>query len=128
MNFESSQNNVPLKILIVDDEADICYLLSAMLRKKNIETSSANSLSEASVALEAFSPQIVILDNQLPDGLGMNFISHIKSKLPGCKVVMITAHDTAPNRERAINEGVDSFIGKPFTRDIIYQTVEHLLN
>lgn len=121
-------NSYQSKILIIDDETDICYLLSMLLKKKNFATTYVNSLSDAVVALEKENPNLVFLDNHLPDGLGLNFIEHIKSTRPECKIVMITAHDTVSDRERAIKEGVDFFIGKPFSRDIIYQTVEQLLN
>ena len=121
-------NTYQFKILIIDDETDICYLLSMLLKKKNFATSYVNSLSEAVIALEKESPNLVFLDNHLPDGLGLNFIEHIKSTKPDCKIVMITAHDTVSDRERAMREGVDQFIGKPFNRETIYQTVEQLLN
>lgn len=124
----TEDNSYRSKILIIDDETDICYLLSMLLKKKNFATSYVNSLSDAVIALERENPNLVFLDNHLPDGLGLNFIEYIKSKKPECKIVMITAHDTVSDRERAIREGVDFFIGKPFSRDIIYQTVEQLLN
>ncbi|RZM15209.1 MAG: response regulator, partial [Pedobacter sp.] len=59
---------------------------------------------------------------------GMNYIEFIKSNYPSTKIVMITAHDTAADRSRALSEGADYFIGKPFTRDVIYRTVEQLTN
>ena len=121
-------NTYQLKILIIDDETDICYLLSTLLKKKNFATSYVNSLSEAVIALEKENPNLVFLDNHLPDGLGLNFIEHIKSTKPDCKIVMITAHDTVSDRERAMKEGVDHYIGKPFNREVIYQTLEQLLN
>ena len=58
----------------------------------------------------------------------MNFIEYIKSHYPEVKIVMITAHDTAADRQKALSEGADYFISKPFTRDMIYKTVEQLTN
>lgn len=117
-----------LKVLIIDDETDICYLLSTLLKQKNLEAEYVNTLSNAALALKNDTPEIIFLDNHLPDGQGMNFISFIKSNYPSIKIVMITAHDTAADRNLALKEGADCFIGKPFTRDIIYKTVEQLLN
>jgi len=121
-------NNDILKVLIIDDERDICYLLSTLLKQKNLETDYVNSLTDAALALKKDIPEIVFLDNHLPDGLGLNFIEYIKNHYPSIKIVMITAHDTADDRQRALKEGVDYFIGKPFTRDMIYKTVEQLTN
>lgn len=115
-----------LKALIIDDETDICYLLSRLLKQKHLETSFVNSLSDADKALKKDTPEIIFLDNHLPDGLGMNYISHIKANYPGTKIVMITAHDSSDDREKAMKNGADFFIGKPFTSDIIYKAVDEV--
>src|SRR5688500_2542511 len=128
MNYRNCLNNDILKVLIIDDETDICYLLSTLLKQKNLDTDYVNTLTDAALALKKDIPEIIFLDNHLPDGLGMNFIEYIKSHYPTVKIVMITAHDTAADRQRALKEGADYFIGKPFTRDVIYKTVEQLMN
>ena len=128
MKFTPCLNNEILKVLIIDDETDICYLLSTLLKQKNLDTDYVNTLTDAALALKKDIPGIIFLDNHLPDGLGMNFIEYIKNHYPSIKIVMITAHDTAADRQRALKEGADYFIGKPFTRDVIYKTVEQLMN
>ena len=114
-------------ILIIDDETDICYLLSSILRQKDIETIVASNLLQADHIIEA-SPEFsfIFLDNHLPDGLGVNYIKQIKKKCPSCKVIMITAHDNIADREIADSEGADYFIGKPFSRDLILKTLDEL--
>ena len=121
-------NHEIMKVLIIDDETDICYLLSTLLKQKNFVTEYVNTLSDATRVLKREIPEIIFLDNHLPDGLGINYIEYLKNHYPSTKIVMLTAHDTAEDRNRAINEGVDFFIGKPFTRDTIYKTVEELIN
>ena len=121
-------NQELLKVLIIDDEADICYLLSTLLKQKHFDTQYVNNLSDATRALKKDTPEIIFLDNHLPDGLGMNYLEFIKSHYPAAKIVMITAHDTPTDRSKALSEGADFFIGKPFTRDTIYKTVEQLIN
>jgi DNA-binding NtrC family response regulator len=117
-----------LKVLIVDDETDVCFLLSSILKYRNLRASYVNTISEAKNALMKDNPSIIFLDNHLPDGFGMNFIEEIKKLYPHVKIVMITAHDTATDKENAYRKGVDSFIGKPFTKDIILNELELLLN
>src|SRR6476661_3981814 len=128
MKYSTSLNNDILKVLIIDDETDICYLLSTLLKQKNLDTDYVNTLTDAALALKKITPGIIFLDNHLPDGLGMNFIEYIKNHYPEVKIVMITAHDTAADRQKALSEGADYFISKPFTRDMIYKTVEQLMN
>jgi len=115
------------KALIVDDEIDICYLLSGILRQKKLRTSYVNNLADAQSMLQKETPAIIFLDNNLPDGRGIEFIGTIKKQCPATKVVMITAFDTYSDRSKAYEEGVDFFIGKPFTRDIIDKTLERLM-
>jgi DNA-binding NtrC family response regulator len=115
------------KALIVDDEMDICYLLSGILRQKKLRTTYVNNLTDAQSVLKEENPSIIFLDNNLPDGKGVDFIGTIKKLYPATKVVMITAFDTYSDRKKAYEEGVDFFIGKPFTREIIVKTLEHLM-
>src|SRR5215831_19456679 len=110
-----------LKVLIVDDETDVCFLLSSILKHKNLQASYVNTIGEAKHVLMKDNPSIIFLDNHLPDGFGMNFIEEIKRIHPHIKIVMITAHDTTADKEKAYKKGVDSFIGKPFTRETIFK-------
>ncbi|HKC37174.1 MAG TPA: response regulator [Chitinophagaceae bacterium] len=112
------------RALIVDDEADICYLLSNILKQKNIQTVFAGSLAEADKMLQ--SPNFfyyVFLDNHLPDGLGINQIKRWKEKFPFIHLIMITAHDSYEERRKASNDGADDFISKPFSKEIILNSI-----
>ena len=117
-----------MKALIIDDEIDICYLLSSILKIKNIQSYYVNTLAAVSDALKTQQPEIVFLDNHLPDGLGINFVDHIKATYPQIKIVMITAYDTTADRQEAINKGVDIFLGKPFTKEEINNALKILIN
>lgn len=115
------------KVLIVDDELDICYLLSGMLKQRSFNTGFVNTISDAKMALQTETPSLVFLDNHLPDGFGLDFIPFIKENYPGVKVIMITAHDGAQDRKKAYDGGVDLFIAKPLNRKLIYDAVDKLL-
>lgn len=117
-----------IEALIIDDETDICYLLGSLLRKQDIDTSYVNTLRDAANILETTDPQIIFLDNHLPDGLGVNFIGFIKRFHPLTKIIMITAYDTAADVKKAYKEGVDYFIGKPFSKESINNVVENLVH
>ena len=112
------------KILIVDDEVDICYFLSINLQKNNFITSFANSISEAKKAIILERPSILLLDNHLPDGFGVDFALEVKRINPDIKIVMITAHDTPTDRKIAQNNGVDFFLAKPFLINDVYKAIK----
>src|SRR4249919_597348 len=84
------QNRETKKILIVEDEADMCLLLNIMLTGKETDLEHVKSLSAAREYLENEQPSVIILDNKLPDGYGIDFISFIKQNYPSVKIVMIS--------------------------------------
>jgi two-component system, OmpR family, response regulator len=113
---------------IIDDEQDICFLLSKVLNLKAFETQCASSLKEAQSSMMGSDPELIFLDNHLPDGLGLNYIKQLKREHPSSKIVMVTAHDTSTDRENAFREGADYFIGKPFSRDMVNKLVDNFIN
>lgn len=116
-----------LKALIIDDETDICYLLSSILKQKNIQSLFAGSLAEAEKTIRS-NPDLgfIFLDNHLPDGLGIGYISQLKKKYPQSHLIMITAHDFSSNRQKAEEEGADFFISKPFSKETIFKAIDSL--
>ena len=122
MNFERNKTERK-RALIVDDETDICYLLSSILKQKNIQTSFAGSIEEADRMLQSSDPYFVFLDNHLPDGLGINQIKRWKEKFPLVHFIMITAHDSGEEKRKAKSDGAEAFIGKPFSREIILRAI-----
>ena len=119
-------NNLLLNALIVDDELDICYLLSGILRQRNFRTAFVTNLSDAANAIKNDPPAVLFLDNHLPDGRGIDIIQSTKKKYPNMKIIMITAHDSMEDRRRAYQEGVDFFIAKPFTQSLITAAIEQI--
>jgi DNA-binding response OmpR family regulator len=116
-----------IEVLIVEDEIDICFLLKGILRKKNLQTTFVNSIHEAQDLLAIQHPSILFLDNNLPDGYGVDFIYQIKNSHPLIWIIMITADDAIANKNKALKAGADFFIGKPFTIDTINKTIDTVM-
>ena len=121
-----TSNSYILNALIIDDEIDICYLLSSILKKNNFKTAFVNKLNDATTALERDIPNLVFLDNHLPDGMGIDYIHFIKSNFPQSKVIMISAYDSYADKQKALKNGADLFIGKPFSLDSINNAISTL--
>lgn len=64
-------------------------------------------------------PSYIFLDNQLPDGLGVDFIPQLQVMAPDAVIVVMTAYMPLKVKNEAINKGVDFFIEKPFSLDQI---------
>ncbi|MEQ9423756.1 MAG: response regulator [Cyclobacteriaceae bacterium] len=103
------------EVLIVDDEQEICMLLSNIVKKAGREPLSVNSIAEAKSQIKKHIPDTVFLDVNLPDGVGLDLIPVIKTKKPKAKIIVISAHDGVEEQQEALNIGADQFIGKPFT-------------
>ncbi len=112
------------RILIVDDEEDICYFLSRNLSKRGFITTTSYSLADAEKQLALTIPDILLLDNHLPDGRGIDFVSKITSKYPDLKIIMITAHDSPEDRAKAYRNGIQYFLSKPFSITTINQVID----
>jgi DNA-binding response OmpR family regulator len=80
------------KVLIIDDEVDFCFLLKTYLTKKNYDIVLANTLEQGMKLLTAEVPDIVFLDNNLPDGLGWEKIEFICSSFPRVELNLISAY------------------------------------
>ena len=81
------------RILIIDDEEDCCLLMSTFFQRKNYEVFIAHTLLEGIALLNDHEPDIVFLDNNLPDGLGWLYATQITAQFPNTKVHLISAYN-----------------------------------
>lgn len=110
-------NTAPSKrVLIIDDESDICLLLSGLLRKLGYIPTCAQYIEEGRQCLQSQQYDAIFLDLNLPDGLGFDLLPIIRKDQKNARVIMISAFDGQAERRRAIDQGADFFVGKPFTR------------
>lgn len=127
MTTTTLQSEKLKKVLIVEDEGDMCLLLNILLNGKEMELEHVKSLSAAEEYLQKEQPAVVLLDNKLPDGFGIDFISFIKKNYPSVKIIMISGFD-ASAQDVALDNGADLFLQKPFTKDQLYTALNGLLN
>lgn len=113
-------------VLIIDDDVDTCFLLNRILDAKNIRAVCVNTLQQARVVFETMQPSLIFLDNNLPDGYGLNFIPLIRDKFPKVQIIMITAHSNDFNKRAALMKGAVLFMTKPFNSDEIYRALDYL--
>ena len=100
------------KMLVVEDQGEMCLVLDLILSERKFDLDYVNNLLDADEWLAKNKPSAIILDNKLPDGFGVDFISYVKKKYPGIKIIMISGFSTA--RDVAMNNGADYFFGKTF--------------
>jgi DNA-binding response OmpR family regulator len=110
-------------ILIIDDEKDFCELVTNILRVDPYQIECAYTIQEAFKMLILKSPDYIFLDNNLPDGKGIDFLKEHNSLFAKSKVIMMTADSSDHLKKTAFQWGVYEFLVKPFSfvklRDLI---------
>lgn len=125
MKLEQRRNK-PLKVLVIDDEVDICLLLTSILKKSGHETLYSTTIKQGVVAMDQFEPDIVFLDLNLSDGSGFAAIPLIRESNPMVEIVIISAHDGPFEKKRALNENIEFFLNKPLKKSEIDEVLDQL--
>jgi DNA-binding NtrC family response regulator len=112
-------------IAIVDDEEDLCFLLSRLLALHGFEVKSYYTLTEGLHGIEKDRPDWIILDNNLPDGLGWNESEHILNIAPASRLINISANPDSPRDFR--NPRVHYLI-KPIDASMIVNIIRQAIN
>lgn len=111
------------KILVVDDEAEICAVTKSFLTKRNYDVLIAADEPAALEALKKQRPDLVLLDVRLGGVSGIEVLRKIKEINKDTKVIMVTALDDEDSVEQAKSFGADGYITKPFTAESLSRII-----
>ena len=115
------------KVLIVDDDRFVRMALVEALRAWQYTTVEAERVAAAKASFADEEPAVVLLDIDLPDGSGLDVLSHIKEIAPETIVVMITGNVDVDNTVAALRGGAHDFIGKPVRLEELRVTLRNAL-
>lgn len=101
------------KVLIIDDEVDFCLLMQFYLTKKNCEVHISHTLRDGLGCIKDSHPDIVILDNNLPDGLGWPGAESIMLNAPNAQLFLISANK--PNARPELSNTHLHVVEKPIS-------------
>lgn len=104
--------NQPLA-LVIDDEPDICELLTLTLGRMNIQSKSAVDVASAKALLKKHRFDICLTDMRLPDGDGLELVDWMQTNAPNVPVAVITAHGNVETAVQALKLGAFDFVSKP---------------
>ncbi len=100
-------------VLVVDDEPDLCELLSITLERMDLSPRTADSIAAAQRMLKTERFDLCLTDMQLPDGDGLDLVQWIQQYTPSVPVAVITAHGNVETAVRALKAGAFDFVSKP---------------
>lgn len=122
MDTITKQPKTLKKVLIIEDEGDMCLLMNIILDDQDMQLDHVKNLTAAASFLQHEKPDVVLLDNKLPDGFGVDFLKVVKKLSPNSKVIMITGYDPSAG-DVAMENGADMFLTKPFTKEQLKSAV-----
>ena len=115
-----------MRVLIIEDDSMVAMIHKEYFNRKEVDFTldHVSSLKEAELYLESNIPDLVVLDNYLSDGKGVDFLP----KLKGYPVVMITAANDIQTVEAALSNGIVDYLVKPFTYERFSQAIDKVVN
>jgi CheY-like chemotaxis protein len=112
------------RVLVVDDEVEICLLVTQYLKKLGYDTSFCLSIAEAAEKIETVPYDLLFVDLNLRDGSGYDLIKTLHKSQRSTKVIVISAYDS--ERQKALQRGASFFLAKPFTKKSIDDSLQKI--
>lgn len=103
-----------MKILIVEDEAELAQSISEYLSEENYLCEAADTFRQAMDKIEAFQYDCIILDIMLPDGNGLRILEELKKQNKQDGVIIISAKNALDDKIEGLKMGADDYLTKPF--------------
>jgi len=127
MNMQAC-NSSQKTVLIVDDDRFFGEVLRDDLSERNLQTTVLQSVGDARKICSKNAFDVVLLDNHLPDGSGLEVLPDILSLNDRAKVIMVTAFPNFNNAVQAIKHGAYDYISKPIDLEELHITIERALH
>ena len=118
---------MPARILIVEDDKYLREGLCELLEKEDYQVNSAFNKAEAEKALSERTYNLIILDNMLPDGTGIEICTKLRSDGTDTPVLFLTACDDEMQIVQGLDAGADDYVTKPFRIRELFSRVKALL-
>lgn len=115
------------KILIVDDEEDICFLLKSILKRNfsNLTIDIAHNVKLGKEYIRSQKYDAYLFDLRLNDGTGFDLITETKSAYSNPEIVVISAYSSSEDLKKLQDYGISKFVQKPISKD---KLISNLIN
>jgi DNA-binding NtrC family response regulator len=116
----------PRSVLIIDDERNVRQFLSEALEAEGYSVRSSGTARSGLSLAQSIHPDIVLLDQNLPDSPGLDILSDLRRVPSNPAVVVITAYAAYPQAVNAIKQGAAHYLSKPFEFSELLNALSHL--
>ena len=115
------------RLLVVDDDSDICLLLSKFLEKRGYVVNTAGRKTTALALLKEHRFDLILCDHRLPDTDSLDMLSHFREGAPGVPVIVITGYSDVRIAVELMRKGAHDYVVKPLYPDDIVLRIEDAL-
>lgn len=112
------------RILVVDDQPNMCWVLSRLLSERGHEVRTAQSGAGALAALASFDCQVAVVDYRLPDSNGIDLVVQMIERSPRLHAMLMTSYGSAVLRQQVVDQHLFAYFDKPFNNELLIRTVE----
>lgn len=116
------------KILVIDDDNDMCLLLNRFLTRHGFEVATTNSGNAAMEWMKKNQPDLVLCDFRLDDTTGAEMLVKVKEKFPAAPVIIITGYSDVKDAVEVMKMGAYDYVTKPLFPDEILLTIKKALS
>jgi DNA-binding NtrC family response regulator len=117
----------PERLLLVEDTPSLSMVYERVLTRAGHGVTSAATLAEARAQFDLVRPRLVLLDLQLPDGDGLEFLDQLHANAPEVRVIVVTANGSINRAVQAMRAGAFDFLVKPFDDGRLLSAVQNAL-
>lgn len=115
------------KVLIIDDDHELLNTVQMALKHEGFVADVADCLEEADSMLAGFEYDLLILDWNLPDGEGIDYLGRLRKKGMHVPIIMLTGQRDVENKIAGLDGGADDYLTKPFNRAELVSRMRALL-
>jgi len=116
------------KILVVDDDLDMCQIVSDILKEEGYSVNSSNTGEDALMKIKKNHYDLIVLDYKLNGISGLVVLEKALQMMPSLKIIMISAFGDKLIKARARKLGIGDFLDKPFDLKRFIRAVQDILN
>ncbi|GMG85906.1 hybrid sensor histidine kinase/response regulator [Biformimicrobium ophioploci] len=120
----------PINVMVVDDSVTVRKVTSRFLEREGFVVTTAKDGQDAVIQLQDYTPDLILLDIEMPRMDGFEVARHIRSSntLRDIPIIMITSRTGKKHRDHALSLGVNHYLGKPYQEDVLLHAIRENLS
>ena len=108
----------------MDDQPDLCWVLSKLLSERGLEVRTARNGADALAALESFDCHVAVVDYRLPDTNGIDLILQMRERSPRLRAILMTSYGSDLLHQQVTDNSLFAYFDKPFNNELMMRAID----